>query len=504
MNSRNSYHQILRSSSIIGGASVVNILVGLLRIKVAALLLGPAGVGLIGLLQNLMTAASTVAAFGFGNVGTRQIANAIGQDDIAGIAASRRALFWGTSILAVLGALIFWLLRHPLTDHIIGNTPIAGGIGWLAIGVAASVAASSQGALLTGLRRIGDIARISIWSALFSTAAGISALWLWRSDGLVAFVLAAPIANFIVSHLYVARLPKVSAPPTPAKALIGQWRELARLGTAFMVSGVLVTLGLLAVRSMVQHKLGAAALGQFEAAWTISMTYIGFVLSAMATDYYPRLTAAIHDHASVNRMVNEQTEVALLLAGPILLAMLTLAPWVIQLLFSSKFGEAAGVLRWQVLGDVLKVASWPLGFILLASGDGRTFMITEAVSIGIFAALVWLGLPLLGIKAAGLAFLGMYIVYLPMIHWIAQRKTGFKWTGHITTHLLRLTIAMLMISLLGNWSAWYALGVGLPTTLLFGIYGLARIIHIVEAGGAVGRLGYASETLLKKMGMRRG
>ena len=38
-----SYKQILRSSSIIGGASVVNILIGLLRTKVVAVVLGTAG-----------------------------------------------------------------------------------------------------------------------------------------------------------------------------------------------------------------------------------------------------------------------------------------------------------------------------------------------------------------------------------------------------------------------------------------------------------------------------
>ena len=73
MSKDGSYRQILRSSSIIGGASVINIVVGLLRIKVAAVLFGPSGVGLIGLLTNLASTASAVAGLGFGNVGTRQI-----------------------------------------------------------------------------------------------------------------------------------------------------------------------------------------------------------------------------------------------------------------------------------------------------------------------------------------------------------------------------------------------------------------------------------------------
>ena len=101
------------------------------------------------------------------------------------------------------------------------------------------------------------------------------------------------------------------------------------------------------------------------------MTYIGFVLGAMATDYYPRLTAVINDHAQASKLVNEQTEMALLLAGPVLLAMITFAPWVIHLLYAASFTPAAEVLRWQVLGDILKVASWPMGFVLAGAGTWR-------------------------------------------------------------------------------------------------------------------------------------
>jgi PST family polysaccharide transporter len=417
------------------------------------------------------------------------------------MAATRRALFWGTIALAGLGALTFWLLRSSLARRVFGTMQMADSVGWLALGVALGVAASSQGALLNGLRRIGDIAKISIWSALLSTATGITALWLWGMHGLLAFVLAGPAASFLVSHVYVAKLPKIHSLPTPMRALAEQWRELARLGTALMLSGLLVTVGQLVVRTMVQRELGAAALGQFQAAWMISMTYIGFVLSAMGTDYYPRLTTAIHDPVAVNRMVNEQTEVALLLAGPIFLGMLTLAPWVILLLYSHEFDGATEILRWQVLGDVLKVVSWPLGFILLASGDGRAFLITESLTIGIFAALVWLGLPLMGVRATGLAFLGMYIVYLPVIHWIARRKTGFRWTSRIKRQLVRLALTALAVCLLGNLSNWYALGVGLPATLLFEVYGLCRLSHVVKLSGLAERLADTSKVFLTKIGM---
>ncbi|EIL95666.1 O-antigen translocase [Rhodanobacter sp. 115] len=492
----NSYRQILRSSSIIGGASVINILISLLRTKAAALLLGPAGVGLIGLFQNLVLTASAVASLGFGSVGTRQIAEAVGQEDNAAAAAARRALFLGTLVLAFIGGIVFWMLRAVLAKRILGNPALTGDVGWLTLGVVLTVAAGSQAALLNGLRKIGDIARVSVSSAVLSTTLGVGALWLWGAQGLLAFVLAAPLASFVMGHLYVARLPKVVFPRTPFSQLMSQWNVLVRLGAAFMVAGAAGTLGQLVVRALVQRELGSMALGQFQAAWAISMTYIGFVLAAMGTDYYPRLTAAIGDHVVVNRMVNEQTEVAFLLAGPVFLVMLALAPWLIKLLYSSEFVEATLIFRWQVLGDVLKVASWPLGFIILASGDGRTYVLTESSIIGIFVALVWCGLPLIGVEVTGVAFFIMYLLHLPLMYWLARRRTGFRWDSRVRMQLLVLVLMTTLVHALAGRSVTAAAVIGVFLAISLGVYALNRLSEIGGFGGDIS--GWLRKTLCGK------
>jgi PST family polysaccharide transporter len=498
-----SYAQILRSSSIIGGASVVNILVGLLRTKVAAVLLGPAGVGLIGLLQSLMATAATVSALGFGNVGTRQIAEANATNDAQAVATVRRALFWGTLGLAVFGASVFWLLRDTIATTVLGDSNSSETVAWLAVGVALTVAAGSQGALLNGLRRIGDIARISILSALLSTLLGVSALWLLGEKGVLIFVLSAPLSSFLLGHWFVSRLPRLQGSQTQLRELQEQWKTLARLGAAFMVAGLAVTVGQLVVRTMVQRELGAEALGHFQAAWMISMTYVGFVLGAMGTDYYPRLTATIRDHAATNQLVNEQTEVALLLAGPVLVAMLGLAPWVIELLYSREFAEAADVLRWQVLGDILKVASWPMGFIILAAGDGRVFMLKESAVIVIFVGLVWVGLPYLGIQATGTAFLGMYLFNIPVLYWLARRRTGFAWHRRVYMQLTGLLAVAGVVFIAGAWSKWLGAGLGSAAAAALFLFGLARIGHMTNIGGSAGRMAARTRELMVKTGVWR-
>lgn len=499
----NSYKQILRSSSVIGGASVLNILVGLLRTKVAALLLGPAGVGLIGLLQNMMATGASIAGLGVGNVGTRQIAEASAIGGVEAVAATRRALFWLTLGLSLLGALVFWLLRGVLAGQVLGDPARTSDIAWLSLGLALSVASASQSALLNGMRRIGDLARISVFSGAISTAVAIAAVWWWGPSGILAFVLAGPAASFLLGHWYVAKLGKLQAPPASWSALARQWRVMLGLGAAFMVSGLVTNLGQLLARMLIQRDLGSVALGHFQAAWLISMTYLGFVLGAMGTDYYPRLTAAINEPEMVNRLVNQQTEVALLLAGPAFLAMLALAPWIIDLLYSRAFHDAAEILRWQVLGDVLKVVSWPLGFVMLAAGDGRSLVWTEALGVGVFVVMIALLLPWFGIVSTGAAFLVMYVVHLPVVHALARRRTGFRWEPAVWRRLLLLFLAAAAVAGLGAWRESVAVVVGLLAAIGFGLDGLARLGHMADLGGPLGRLSRLSRHVMIKMGVWR-
>lgn len=316
---------------------------------------------------------------------------------------------------------------------------------------------------------------------------------------MLAYVLAAPLAALALGHWYVARLPRVDSPPTPWPQLVVQWRILARPGVAFMGASLLVNLGHLAVRSLLQRELGGEALGQFQAAWILSMTYLGFVLVAMGTDYYPRLTATIRDRDATNRLVNEQTEMALLLAGPVLLAMLALAPWVVRLLYSAEFGEAAVILRWQVLADLSKVAGWPLGFVLLAAGSGRKFLFTEGFSIALFVLLVWLGLPWLGVQATGLAFALMYVFYLSLVHWLARIRTGFAWQAAVQRQLVRLVLAALATCLLAHWKEWLAVSIGLVAAVGFGLHALQQLARMVEDEGRLGRLVAAAKRLSSRI-----
>jgi PST family polysaccharide transporter len=482
-----SYRRILKTSSITGGSSVINILIGLLRTKVLAVLLGASGIGLVSLYTGLMSTATTITSMGIGTVGTRQIAEAIGKEDAETLGIVRRAMFWGVLILATMGALVVWSLRELLAVNVLGGIEHTQIIGWLAVGVALSVASASQGALIQGMRRIGDMAKLSVYGSILNTVLGIGLLWQWGNEAIGAFILIGPLLSFLLGHLYVSKLPKSKAVNTSTQDLLAQWKVFLQLGIPFMGAGLANTLVQLWIRVSVSNELGLDAVGHFQAAWAISMQYIGFVLGAMGADYYPRLTAVIHDKVAASRLVNEQSEIALLLSAPVFIAMIGLAPWVVHLLYSSEFSSAIDILRWQILGDVLKVVSWPLGFVILAAGAGKTFFCTETSALLLMGGLIVGLLPDLGLQITGIAFLACYVYYLPLVYVLAWQRIQFKWTSTVFCLfmvILALCVIVMQLSVRTKW--------GIPAAIVlsacFACFTLFRLVMMSNLGGAAGKL----------------
>jgi len=475
-----SHRQVFRSSAIVGGASVINMAIGILKVKVLAVLLGPAGIGLMGLYQNIMGVASVLAGCGMCRSGVRQVAASA--DEAETLSIVRRALWSGNLILGISGMAVLWLLREPVAQWVFDESAHTSEVGWLGVGVLLTLIAGSQTALLQGLRRINDLARLSIISALIAAAVGILAIYLLGEDGVLWFVLIAPAVNFVVASYYAARLPR---PQTACElaAIQQQWLAMLKLGIPLMSAASVTLITQLAVRSIVLRELGLDASGYFQAAWAISMIYVGLVLNAMVMDYYPRLSKAISDHERARKLVNEQAEMALLLAGPALMAMITLAPWVIHLLYTQNFSPAAEILRWQVLGDILKVASVPISYIFLATGHGGISIGTQLIWSVAYLGPVVLGIGEFGLVMAGVGFWVAYLIYYVVVAILANRLIGFKPTQRNWHFTLLLLFAGVITMSLAAQSASAGYAIGSLATLLVSVYSFRRLDHLIDLTG---------------------
>ena len=428
-------------------SQAVNIFISILRMKVLAILLGPTGIGLLSIYNSLQGMVGTAAGLGLGSSGVRQIASVKGEEQE--LSRVRRVLLAAHLVQGVLAMLGVWLLRAPISEWLFGDRSYVTEVGLIGLAILLTLLGTAQMALLQGMRRVGDLGRVTVLSASVGTVAGLTAVWLYGEAGLVWFVVVQPLATIVIAMRYTRRLPKPTAARPSVAEIWDVWKPMVKLGAAFMLGGLATTATLLLVRGRITHELGLEAAGQFAAAWGITMTYVGFLLGAMVADYYPRLTEVINDRAAATRLMNDQAQLGLAIGGPVLLLLIGLAPWVVTLLYSAEFSPAAELLQWQTVGNVFKLASWALAFSIVAAARSKTFFLMELSFNIVFLTVIYFLLPVLGLQVTAIAFLVGYVVYFATVNILAHTLQGFRWQPlslqflalHVTLSLALLALA---------------------------------------------------------------
>ena len=474
---------LVKSMLVIGSAQVVNILISIFKMKVLAVLLGPSGIGLLSIYNSLLNMVQQTAGLGMESSGVREIVSSRG-DEVT-LSKVRRVLFSAHLIQGALAMLAVWLLRERIAIWLFGDGARATEIGLIGIAILLALLASAQVALLQGLRKIGDLGRVTVIGAFVGTLAGLTAVWLQGERGLIWFILVQPLAAVLIALHYTRRLPK----PVTARLSLFEtwevWKPMAKLGAAFMLGGLATAATLLLVRSRISQDLGLDAAGYFAAAWGITMTYVGFLLGAMGADYYPRLTEVIHDKVAAVRLMNDQAQLGLAIGGPVLLLLMGLAPWVITLLYSSAFEPAATLLQWQMLGNVFKLASWAMSFSIVAASRAKTYFFMELSFNIVFLGMVFILLPCVGLEVTAYAFVLGYVVYLTTVYVLARRIHGFRWQALSLTLLglyTSLGFALLVLALIAPLLA------AIASPLLATVTGLFGLRVVLSKVGRHGRL----------------
>ena len=477
-----SYGQILKSSAVIGGSSVLVVLTGIVRTKAMALLLGPAGFGLMGVYGSILDLVMNIAGMGVGSSGVRQIAESVGSGDAARISRTVFVIKRTVIVLGVVGSAALAILAPRVSLLTFGNDEYALPIAILSLAVFFRVVAAGQAALIQGMRRIGDLAWMSVIGSLAGTAASVALVYVLGADGVAPSLVIGAAVGLIVAWWYSRRIQATPALMSGSEVRLETWL-LLRLGFAFMASGFMMMGAAYAVRTIILRYVGLEAAGLYQAAWTLGGLYVGTILQAMGTDFYPRVTEVIKDSQQSNRLVNEQAQVSLLLAGPGVIATLIFAPLLMIVFYSSEFAAATGVLQWICLGMALRVITWPMGFIIVARGEQTIFFLTELAWTVVNVGLSIVCLRYFGLVGAGMAFFGSYVFHGLMIYPIVRRLHDFRWS------LENLKVGLSFVTLIG---VVFASSVLLPgaVSIAFGavafaasgVYSVRRLVSLVGVG----------------------
>lgn len=467
---QSSYKESFKSTMLIGGSQVIGILLRIVKTKILAVLLGPAGVGIVGLYSAITEMVSMIADMGIGTSGVRQIAMASSSYDEDQIARTTITLRWVAIILGTFGAVAMVACALPLSRLTFGDSSHAEALAFLSVTIFFGAVATGQTALIQGMRRIDQLAMLTILGTLFSSLFSIPFVFYLGENGIVPFLIATSAAS-IGTSCWFARKIKVARIVMTWRDILWEARTLLKLGFVFMVTFAISSGTMYVVRIIIARSLGLDAVGQFQAASTLSTLYIGVILNAMGADFYPRLTAVAFDNIEVNRMVNEQVELGLLLALPGIVFTLAFAPRILQIFYSVHFISACEVLRWYILGIFLRVICWPMGYIIQAKGKGLLYFWTDTVTNVMHIGLAWWGVQFYGLVGVGIALSITLFFYTIMIMAVARRISGFTLIGKNRRLMLySLSVVFLMSLAIWTLNQYWMMLVGIILTLITTYY----------------------------------
>ena len=203
-----------------------------------------------------------------------------------------------------------------------------------------------------------------------------------------------------------------------------------------MYGALLASILGLATRALIVRDLGIEAAGIYQAAWALSGMFGAFVLQAMGTDFYPRLTASAPINMDVNRLVNEQIEIGMLMTLPGVLGAILFAPWLIALFYSGQFQASQDLLPWFAVGVFVQVVTWPLGMIQRAKGSALWMFVGQTHLNFLSFILIFGGLHYFGLAAVGWAFVLAGIAHCFLVLFIAWRLSQYRMAGNCIKILL--------------------------------------------------------------------
>lgn len=474
--------EVLKTTGTVAGGQVINILIGLLRTKVIAVILGPSGIGVVGLLTTATDMIRNISNFGIPFSGVRDISIAESERDLVGV--SRIVKIFNRWVLtsAFLGAFIAVVFCFPISRYLFNSNSYAFGIAFLSVSIFFTSIVAGWSTVMQGKRAIPMMVKSGIVSNLIGAFLTVIIYFVLKDDGIIPAMIVASAVNFIVGYIYYTKL---NIPQYGNVSLSESWHSvkgMVKIGFFTIIVSVFDQLMSLVLRTFISRKLGVEGVGLFTAANTIATLYLSLILSSMASDFYPKIAAIHKKNREVGISVNNQLFIVLLLSSPIIVCMVAFGDLAMGLFYSSRFEKAVDILKWQILGDFFKIIAWPFGYVFLAKGLGKIYVSLNIGYMILYTSIIFLGWNYMGFLGVGIAFFIaqfcslIFVIFYSFLKFnMVISKQNFKIIAFVG---ITLILAFCSHEFLKSYIRVIISGIVLAISIAYSIYNLNSVINI--------------------------
>ena len=442
MSDQSRYRHILKNTSIFGGVQIMQILTAIVKGKIVAILLGPTGMGLNSIFNSVINMIAEFANFGLNFSAVRNFSQATETGDKKRLGHVLYVFNKWIIGCAVIGALILIVAAPIISSVSFNNKNYTYSFMWLSLAVMAIIFNKSRLTILQGTRQLNKLAKASLCGSLVGVIIVIPIYIMYGITGILPAIIISAIATWIMSW-YISRKTNTKI-KLPLQQVFREGRGMASLGIFMMVSNMMGLASTYLLNAFITTTGSLADVGLYQGAVSITNQSVGMIFTAMSVDLFPRLSAVCNNNAQVREIVNQQAEISILCVTAIFGAMILFAPLVIYILLSKEFTTIIPVVRWMLLGMLLRAAAYPVGTISFAKGDKKTFLLFEGIittTINFLGSAI--GYAIYNLEGLAIGFVCSNFIYLMLIMQVTKRKYQFAFN----TSFIRLYIKLVAISI---------------------------------------------------------
>ncbi|MGJ1322001.1 oligosaccharide flippase family protein [Sphingobacterium faecium] len=405
-NKSTSYKGTVKSTAIFGIAQVIQMLTTILRAKLIAVIFGSFGMGVNAIFQSTISIISNFSSFGIFQSGVRELSSDFENKD-EGKLMRKQSIFnrlvW---LSGIIGGLVCIFCAIWLSSIAFQNSDYSLHFVILSIAVFFTALSNGQIVFLQVTRNISSLAKASLIGALFGVLTAVPLYYYAGRIGIPISISLSAVILYITQLYYTKKLKIFKPVKIILKDSFKEAAPIIKIGSVLMLGMVLLTIFSYLTNIFIGRYGKIEDVGLFQGASSITTQSISIVITVLASDFFPRLSAVFQEKDKVNRLVNEQAEIVSLIIAPITIVILVFAPIIIRALLSQEFVVILPVLRLMSLSLLARGIWLIMSYVILAFGDKKAYLIYDSIiSNGLLCVLNISSYVIWGLEGLGISFL---------------------------------------------------------------------------------------------------
>ncbi len=443
-----SYNSIFKTTFVFGFVQVFQTIIAVVKNKLVAILIGVEGMGIYGIFSSTIQMIQTGAGLGINQSAVRDVSAAKASEDrnkLSKIISVTNRIILLTGLL---GLLITLVLSKFLSVKTLGNTSYIVSYCFLGFAVLFNIINEGKLSILKGMRQLKALATASVMGSIVGLVVSIPLYYFFGKNGIVHVIVICSFSAVCVSQYFIKKMP-IDKMSIPLSEVIREGKPMVKIGFALMFVTFLQTIVALVLNSFIRSKGGVEDVGFFCAGGTILSSYFGVVITALMTDYYPRIAAVRDENEKLQDELNKQAKVSYILCSPLFVIFMVYLPIFIRILYTEDFLPAIDYIKFGIYWTLITVCSNEVDMILVAKGNVSFFTV---ISICIRA--IQLGLCVFLYSAFSLSGLGIAYATLGVVHLVVMVTVVYKlYKIRFDKDFVKLFIWVLLMALASTFAA---------------------------------------------------